>query len=108
MANVGSFDIPRPNAGEHTFYQNVTCYVHVYAPTTVHQNTSSAAPETHAAVGSSCESDPTLSVPENLGGVAANLRLIDLERVKRRRPGKRQALVEWAIRKLQRLLHKVT
>jgi len=47
-------------------------------------------------------------VPENLGGVAANLRLIDLERVKRRRPGKRQALVEWAIRKLQRLLHKVT
>jgi hypothetical protein len=108
MANVDSFDVPRPNAGEHNFYQNVTCYVHVFAPTTVHHSTASAAPETHAAVGSSCESDPTQSVPENPVTVAPNLCLIDLESVKRRRPGKRQALLEWLIRKLQRLLHKVT
>jgi hypothetical protein len=108
MANVDSFDIPRPNVGEHTFYQNVTCYVDVYAPTTVHKSTASAASETRAASGSSCESDPTQSVPDNPFKVAPNLCLVDVESIKRRRQGKRQAVIEWSIRKLQRLLHKVT
>ena len=108
MANVDSSDVPRPNEGERIFYQNVTCYVDVYAPTTVNLNSASAAPETHAAVGSSRESDPTQSVPEDTLAVAPNLYLIDLESVKRRRPGKRQALLEWSIRKLQKLLQKVT
>jgi hypothetical protein len=108
MANVDSFDVPRPNVGEHIVFQNVTCYVHVYAPTIVHLDTPNTAPETHAAVGSSHESDPAQPGPDNPFTVASNLYLIDLESVKRRRPKKRQALLEWSITKLQRLLHKVT
>lgn len=107
MANVDSSGVPRPNEAEHTFFQNVTCYVHIYAPTTLHASTGSAAPETRVAVGSSYQSDSPQSVNENPFTVASNLYLINLERAKRRRPGKRQALLEWSIRKLQKLLDKV-
>ena len=104
MANVDSFDVPHPNVGEHTYFQNMACYILIYAPATVH----ATAPETRASVGSSRESEATQSVPENSFTIAPNLCLIDLESVKRKRPGKRQALLEWSIRKLQWLLHKVT
>jgi hypothetical protein len=106
MANVDSSDVPRPNEAEHTFFQNVTCYVHIYAPTTLHASPGSAAPETRAAVGSPYQSE-SQSVNGNPFTVASNLYLINLEKAKLRRPVKRQALLEWSIRKLQKLLDKV-
>jgi hypothetical protein len=55
MANIDSFDVPRPSAGEHTYFQNLACYILIYAPATVHET----APETRASVGSSRESEAT-------------------------------------------------
>jgi len=107
MANVDSSDVPRPNEAEHTFFQNVTCYVHIYAPTTLHASIRSAVPETRAAVGSSYQSESPQSATENPFTVASNLYLVNLERAKRRRPGKKQALLEWSIGKLQKLLDRV-
>ncbi|KAF1941753.1 hypothetical protein EJ02DRAFT_422775 [Clathrospora elynae] len=107
MANVGGSSTPFPEAGEHAWYPNVTCFVHVYAPTTVHTATAKASPETRVEAESSSESDS--GRPRRASSArTSNLGVIDLESLDRRPSGKRQAFLEWLITQLQKLLGKVT
>lgn len=101
MANIGGSDIPHPDAGELAFYQDIICCVHIYAPTTVY------ALPAHAAVESSSDSDP-VQLPRDSPTLPSHLSLIDLESLKRKRRGKRRAILEWSLRKLRRLLGKLT
>jgi hypothetical protein len=107
MADIGGSGIPPPNGDEAIFYQNFTCYIHIYAPTTLHTNPPNATAQTQAEVQSSAESEP-LHVPPDTFLAASNLQVVDLENLKRRASGKRRAFLEWLIRKLQRLLGKMS
>jgi hypothetical protein len=108
MANVDSSDAPRRNAGEHTFSPNITCYVNIYAPTTVHNIPANATAETPAQAASSItESEPAQRQPGDPLSVAPHLRVIDLESIKLGRRSKRRLILEYLIRRLQRVLAKV-
>jgi hypothetical protein len=98
MANVGGSGIPCPNS----FSPKVTCYVNIYAPTTVHTTATNATANTRTQVASSSESEPAQQLP-----IPSHLHLVDLDKVKRKRPKKRRVIFEWLIRKLQTLLDKV-
>jgi hypothetical protein len=111
MAHMGGSGIPQPNADEAIFYQNFTCYVHICAPTTLQASHANATAQTQAEVQSSAESEPPPApapAPADAFLAASNLQVIDLENLKRRAPGKRRAFLKWLIRKLQRLLGKVS
>jgi hypothetical protein len=108
MANVDSSDAPRRNAGEHTFSPDITCYVSIYAPATVHTTPANATAETRAQVASSItESEPTQRQPGDALSAAPHLRVIDLESVKLGRRSKRRPSPEHLIGRLQRVLAKV-
>jgi hypothetical protein len=75
VANVGGSDIPCPDVGEHTSYQYITCYIHVYAGATIHTANATPRTEPFIRVGSYKPPRPSLAG-------------IGLESLKRRRPGK--------------------
>lgn len=109
MEGAGGFAVPDPNTeGTYTFgaYQRVSCYVHIYAPTTVHFGT--APRPSLAQVASDSENEP----PRASSSVhtVSSVTSTGFGRALRRQNliGKRQAVLAWLIARLQRLRERIS
>ncbi|OSS44228.1 hypothetical protein B5807_10990 [Epicoccum nigrum] len=98
MATAGSADAPSSDQeGTYTAHQTITCHYHVYAPTTVHVNRDEARCVTESTSSTTSSSHPS-SAPKEIDGQSKIESHI----------GKREAILQWVIRKLVVLLQKVS
>lgn len=98
MATAGSADAPGSDQeGTYTAHQTITCHYHVYAPTTVHVNSGVAR----------CVTESTSSTTSSLHPSSAS-KEIDGQSETESHIGKREAILQWLIRKLVVLLQKVS
>lgn len=101
MATAGSADAPGSDQeGTYTAHQTITCHYHVYAPTTVHVNpvnSGVARCVTESTSSTTSSLHPSSAPKENDGQSKTESHI-----------GKREAILQWLIRKLVVLLQKVS
>ena len=98
MATAGSADAPSSDQeGTYTAHQKITCHYHVYAPTTVHISPGEARCVTESTSSTTSSPHPS-PAPKDIDGQSKTESHI----------GKREAILQWLIRKLVVLLQKLS
>jgi hypothetical protein len=106
MASVNAAGIPDPDAeGAYTYYQNVNCYLNVYAPTTVF--TTTTAKHRRTDIAHSCESgieSPQTPVHPPVATDCDTIRIVEPYTPASRR----EAVLAWLIARLSGLRERVS